>query len=549
MPEQNNVQDLVSHLKILNQIGVALSAEKNGTRLLEMILQEAKHIANADGGTLYSRTEDNQLKFETMLTDTLNIHSGGTSGVPVTLSPLQIYKDNGQPNLGVVAVRAAICDQTINIPDAYTNTEFEFSGVRKFDQDMSYRSQSFLTVPMKNHEGDVIGVLQLVNALDPVTQEITVFSPSVQELVESLASQAAVAWVNQRLLEEQRHLFEAFIKLIATAIDEKSPHTGGHCQRVPELSMMLADAVSNIQIGPLKDFNMTEEDRYELKISALLHDCGKITTPEYIVEKSTKLETIFDRIEIIDTRFEVLKRDAEIALLREQLAGVDLKAIDAKLEQQVEILNEEREFIRSCNLGGEFMSNTLQERVREIAKHRWKSPTDKEEYLLSEHDEVYNLNISKGTLTPEERKIINHHIEATIKMLEALPYPKYLKHVPEYAGGHHERMDGKGYPKGLTREQMSIPARLMGIVDIFEALTARDRPYNQKPKTLSQALRILALLKVENHIDPDLFDVFIHEKVYLHYANSLDEKNKPFLSPEQIDNVDVTQLPGYNPLN
>ncbi|MCK5717965.1 MAG: GAF domain-containing protein [Thiomargarita sp.] len=544
-----NIQDLQSHIKTLTQIGVALSAERNGTRLLEMILIEAKRIAHADGGTLYTRTDKNQLTFETMLTKSLNIHSGGTSGIPVTLLPLQMYQENGAANLGVVAVRAAICDQTINIPDVYANTEFEFSGMRKFDKAMNYHSQSFLTVPMKNHEGDVIGILQLINALDPVTGEITEFSTSVQELVESLASQASVAWVNQRLLEEHRHLFEAFIKLIATAIDEKSPHTGGHCQRVPKLAMMLVDAVSHIQVGPLKDFNMTEEGRYELKIAALLHDCGKITTPEYIIEKSTKLETIFDRIDTVDTRFEVLKRDAEIELLRKQLAHVDLSNVDAQLAEKVDVLNAERDFIRNCNLGGEFMSNELKQRVKDIAQRQWIAPSGQKECLLSEKDEVYNLNISKGTLTPEERQKINYHIEATIKMLETLPYPKHLKHVPEYAGGHHERMDGKGYPKHLKREQLSLPARLLGVVDVFEALTARDRPYNQKPKTLSQALRILGFMKLENHIDPDLFDAFIHEKVYERYAHSLDDNNQPFLLPTQIDEVDVTKLPGYSPLS
>lgn len=550
-PNKNDIPYLLSHLKALNQIGVALSAEKNGTCLQEMILKEAKRIADADGGTLYIR-DKNQLKFEIMLNDTLNIHEGGTSGVSVKLQPLQMYKNNGEPNLDKVAVCAAIHGQTINIPDAYTNTEFEFLGPQAFDKKHGYRSKSFLTVPLKNHEGEVIGVLQLINALHPVTREITVYGLPEQELVESLASQAAVALENQRLLEEQRHLFESLVKLIAIAIDDKSPHTGGHCQRVQKITIMLADAAANIQVGPLKDFTMTEEDSYELKIASLLHDCGKITIPEHIVEKSTKLETIFDRINLIDTRFEVLKRDAEIALLREQLAApgeaVDFEAIEAKLAQQIDNLNEERDFIRQCNFGSEFMSDNIKERVRQIAQHRWTTPECKEENFLSDN-EIYNLNITKGTLTPEEREKINHHVVATIDMLEALPYPKYLQHVPEYAGAHHERMDGKGYPKGLKREQMSVQARIMGIADIFEALTARDRPYNKKPMRLSDALNILGKLKENNHIDPDLFDVFIHEKVYLEYVKSVDDKGKPFLDDEQIDEVDITNLPGYNSSN
>jgi len=542
---ENQVLDQFQRLKTLLKVGTALSAEKDGTHLLEMILQEAKNIAFADGGTLYIRTDGDQLGFEIMLNDTLGIHTGGTSGVPVILPPLPLYNRRGEPNLDKVAVCAAIRDETINIPDAYTNTDFEFSGTRAFDKQTGYRSQSFLTVPMKNSEGEVIGILQLINALHPVTKEISVFSASEQELVESLASQAAVALDNQRLQEDQRHLFDALIKLVATAIDDKSPYTGGHCRRVSELTMMLADAAAITQEGVLKNFTLTKEDRYELEVAGWLHDCGKITTPEFVIDKATKLETIFDRIKLIDTRFEVLKRDAEIAMLREQLAAqargetVDVKALEEKLAQKIENLNEDREFLHQCNRGGEFMSYALKERVLHIAQHRWVTPAGKKDYFLSE-EEVYNLNITKGTLTPEERKVINSHINVTIDMLDALPYPKYLKNVPEYAGGHHEHMDGSGYPKGLTGDKMSIPARIMGISDVFEALTATDRPY-KKPMPLSQALTILGRMKEEKHIDPDLFDIFIHERVYLQYA-------KHFLASEQIDKVDLTKIPGYNPL-
>jgi HD-GYP domain-containing protein (c-di-GMP phosphodiesterase class II) len=537
--------DLLSRLKALNNIGVALSAEKDGTQLQEMILKEAKKIAFADGGTLYIRTEDNQLKFEIMLTDSLNIHRGGTSASTVNDMPLlPMYKPNGEPNLGIVAVYAAVHGQTINIPDAYSNTEFEFSGMRKFDQEMKYHSKSFLTVPMKDHDGEIIGVLQLINAKNPVTGEITVFGSLEQELVESLASQAAVALANQSLLEKQRLLFEGFIKLIAKALDEKSPYNGEHCRRVPELTIMLADAASKIDIGPLKDFKMTEVDFYELKVAGLLHDCGKITTPEYVIDKATKLQTIFDRIDLIDTRFEVLKRDAEIALLREQLGEkLDSQALETKLAEKVKILNQESKFLHQCNRGGEFMSDELKQQVSAISKRRWKSTIGGqviEKNFLS-NNEVYNLQIAKGTLTTEEREIINNHIDATINMLEALPYPKYLQHVPEYAGGHHERMDGKGYPKGLKREQMSIPARMMGIADVFEALTAGNRPY-KSAMPLPIALNILGKLKEDNHIDPDLFDVFIQQKVYLRYAER-------FLIPEQIQEVDLSKLPGYNPLD
>jgi hypothetical protein len=272
-----------------------------------------------------------------------------------------------------------------------------------------------------------------------------------------------------------------------------------------------------------------------------LHDCGKITTPEYIVDKSTKLETIFDRIRLVETRFAWLKLNAENTVLRKKLAlkrktKTKEAALEAELAQEIKTLDEERDFLRQCNLGGEWMSEEAKQRVRQIAQRRWITSEGKEENLLSE-EEIYNLTITKGTLTSEERQIINYHIVSTINMLESLPYPKYLAQVPEYAGGHHERMDGKGYPNGLKREEMSIPARIMGISDIFEALTAKDRPY-KRGMSLSQALKILGKMKEEQHIDPDLFDVFIHEKVYLKYAEK-------FMEPEQVDEFDVTQLPGY----
>ncbi|ALG69353.1 GAF domain-containing protein [Beggiatoa leptomitoformis] len=535
-----NILDPLARLKALNAIGIALSAEKNGTRLLERILKEAKRITFADGGTLYTRNENNGLDFEILLNNSLKVQKGGTSGDPITFPPLPMYNEHGEPNLHTVAVCAALRGQTINIADAYSNPDFDFSGTRAFDQKTGYRSKSFLTVPMKNNEDEVIGVLQLINAINPISKDIQEFSQFDQELVESLASQAAVAMVNQQLIEEQRKLFESFIQLIASAIDNKSPYTGGHCRRVPELTMMLADAVANTETGTLKHFQMTEEDRYELYVAGWLHDCGKVTTPEYVVDKATKLQTIFDRIHLIDARFEVLKRDAEIKLLRDHIANqtTDISQLDKKLDEQKQQLNQEKTFIQQCNIGGEFMDDAHKNRVRQIAEHHWINPDGQTQPLLTE-EEIYNLMISRGTLTTEERQVINNHIVATISMLEQLPYPKHLRRVPEFAGGHHERMDGKGYPKGLTREQMSIQARIMGIADIFEALTAGDRPY-KKAMPLSKALTILGNMKLDNHIDPDLFDIFMHNKIYMQYAEK-------FLPPEQIDTIDLNKIPGYVP--
>jgi HD-GYP domain-containing protein (c-di-GMP phosphodiesterase class II) len=536
--QELNPDQIAQRLHLLTELSVALGNGHDTSALLDRILRAAKSMTDADGGTLYRPSEDGRdLCFHISINDTLAIYQGGASGNPIGIAPVPLYDADGSQNLASVAAWAANKRESVNIDDVYETDLFNFSGMRSFDKAFGYHSKSFLTVPMANHEGELAGVLQLVNAKDPDTGRIRPFSPTDQRFIEALAAQAAVALTNQQLIAQLEQLFESLVSLINICIDEKSPYTGRHCQFVPELTMMLAEAAHDTADGPLAGFRMSDADRKELWLAGLLHDCGKLVTPVHVVDKATKLETICDRIHLVDTRFEVLLRDAQIHALRKKCEpGADPAAIDAQLARESARLVDDREFLRRANVGGEGMSAADQERVRTIARYRWTGPDGRERDFL-DGDEVANLTVRFGTLTEEERRIINNHIVVTIRMLEALPWPKHMKNVPEYAGGHHERMDGKGYPRGLTREQMSIQARAMAIADIFEALTARDRPY-KKGKMLSESLRILGNFALNGHIDPDLFDIFVRRKVYVEYAN----KN---MDPHQVDEVDEAKIPGY----
>jgi len=572
----------------LIRTGISLSAERNHNQLMERILLEAKEICNAEGGTLYLRTEEDTLEFSTLHNDVLGIAMGGTTGREITIPPLQMYDpESGEANHNNVSTHVALDGETVNIPDAYEYEGFDFTGAKRFDEANSYRSKSFLTVPLKDRDDVVIGVLQLINARDWETGEVVPFSHITQPLIESLTSQAAVALNNQQLMAAQKKLMDAFIELIAGAIDAKSPYTGGHCQRVPELAKMLVDKACEKTDGPFAEFDLDEDGRYELHIASWLHDCGKVTTPEYVVDKATKLETIYNRIHEVRMRFEVIKREAEIECLNKIIAGGDEKALRAELADHLAVIDDEFNFIANANVGGEFMSDEDIDRVKTIAQRTWtrtlddwsglsqmeelaregltKVPVpavenllaDKPEHVMSkdpnekipednpygikmdepdnryDFGEITNLSIRRGTLTEEERYKINQHIVQTIIMLKELPWPRHLRKVPEYAGGHHEKMDGTGYPCKLEAEDMSLPARVMAIADIFEALTASDRAY-KKAKTLSEAVKILSFMNKDGHLDNDLFNLFLTSGIYKEYGER-------FLLPDQIDEVDISQ--------
>jgi HD-GYP domain-containing protein (c-di-GMP phosphodiesterase class II) len=517
---------LLAQIRRLTQIGTALSAEKNLDKLLEMIVDEARKFTHSNGGTLYITSDDEtELQFAIVQNELLSIRMGGTGG-KITWQPVKLKNPDGTPNHRHVSAYAALSREVVNIPDVYDAKGFNFEGTRQFDAETGYRSKSMLVVPMRNHENDIIGVLQLLDARDPTSGEVVTYSRESQEMTESLASQAAIALSSNRLIHDLEHLFDSFIRTIAAAIDEKSPYTGDHVRHVAELTMEVAEKINQVKDGPFAAVHFNIDQLNELRIAAWLHDVGKVTTPEYVIDKSTKLSTICDRIDLIKARFEVIRCENQLESIEKGVGKSKKKTVKNKDRKNYSRqLEDDLRFLYSANSGGEFMTDETVERIKDIAVQTWRVE-GKRQPLLTE-DELYNLSIRKGTLTDEERNIINNHTVVTYKMLSQLPFPKKMRDVPMHAAAHHEKLDGTGYPMGLIGDQISLQSRIIAMADIFEALTAKDRPY-KKGHTLSEALKIMSFMVKDHHIDPDLYDLFMREKIYLKYAQQE-------LAPSQLD--------------
>lgn len=541
------------------EVSMVVAAETNFDRLLPRLLTETLSAAEADAGFLFL-AEDSQLVFAAGLGangDTLPACVSSIS--PGAAGPLM---DNALAKR--LTTSAALCAADIAALGLDPTLQ-------------ACKATHAVAVPLLNRQQILVGALLLLRRGET--------DPAHVKFIETLSGSAAVSLETKELIRAQKLLFEGFIQLLAGAIDAKSPYTGGHCARVPELTKMLARAACNESSGPFAGFILNDEEWEAVHVAAWLHDCGKVTTPEYVVDKATKLETLYDRIHEVRMRFEVLKRDAEIACLKAIAAGEPEQAAQERLAATLQQLDADFAFIAECNEGGEFMAPERQARLQEIAARTWtrtlddrigisheeaerkaRAPAaplpavepllaDKPEHLferrpqdrmpadnkwgfrmpvpelLYNKGELYNLGVARGTLSEEERYKINEHIVQTFIMLSQLPFPKHLRNVPEIAAGHHEKMDGTGYPRKLQREELSPLARMMAIADIFEALTAIDRPY-KKGKTLSEAIKIMSFMKKDQHIDPDLFDLFLRAGVYQEYATR-------FMKPEQIDTVDI----------
>lgn len=524
--------DIKDKIQKLNSIGVALSSEENLDALLELIVSEAKNLTQADGGTLYL-VENNQLRFKVVQTDSLEIKMGGTSG-KITWPPLPLFLDSGNPNKRMVVVTSILENRLINIPDVYNTEGFSFEGTKEFDKKTGYRSKSMLVIPLKNHENKIIGALQLLNKLDPQTLESIPFNGADASITLSLASQAAVSITNKMLVQGLENLLEAFLNSIIFAIGKKSAYTEGHIRRMVKLTLMLAEAIHEDETL-YKEKHFKTEDFKQINFAALMHDIGKLAIPEYVVDKSSKLETLFDRIALVEARIEIIKKALRVEYLKKKIALIqkganeEIRVLEKELEAKLLRLDAHNAFIKKHNTGSEFMSDEHLLTIRSIAQERWM--VDGETYLILNEDEAYNLSVQRGTLTQEERDTINSHAKITVDILNNLPFPKKYKKVPEISGNHHERINGKGYPQGLKGDEISFEARILAIADVFEALTASDRPY-KKANPLSFAMKILYFMAKEDELDREMVKFFYTSGLYLEYA-------KEFLPESSIDEITV----------
>ncbi len=492
-------------LKRLTEIGIALGAEHNLHRLLDRIVNEARAINHAEAGTLYSVDRDaGVLRFQIFQNERQGTHFAGREGndlPPVPLNPKN------------VSAYVALTGEIVNIPDVYEAEGFDFSGPRKYDAMTGYRSRSMLVVPIRSRE-EIIGVLQLINARDPRLGEVAPFHGSNVERTCALASQAGVALTNARLINDLQALLEGLIQMMATAIDEKSAYTAGHVRRVTRLALLLAEAVNGTTSPEFAEHRFTASEMEELRIAGLLHDIGKIVVPEYVVDKATKLQTIRDRIEEIRVRFELIGTLMENGALRRkfQLAASgalasEVAAVDGELSMQREQLAADLAFIEGINRGGEHMAPEKLERLAAIANRTYWDARGREHSYLTQ-EEVRNLSISRGTLLPEELAVIRSHAAVSYRLLQQIPFPRQLSRVPTIAGEHHETLNGTGYPDGKTAETLSLQSRILAIADIFDALSAADRPY-KKAFSLEVCHRILREEAERGKLDAALVELFI----------------------------------------
>jgi HD-GYP domain-containing protein (c-di-GMP phosphodiesterase class II) len=508
------VEHLIQQINRLAEIGRALSGEHDLNTLLEKICDEVRKFTYADACTLYI-VKENQLHITIFQNHSMGIRMGGKTGEELNMPPVNLVESN-------VSAYVALKGVSVNIPDVYDTDLFDFTGPKEFDQHTGYHSTSMLVCPMRNHEDDIIGVLQLVNALNPDTGEIIPFLPDYISLTESLASQAAVSITNARLINDMEHLFESFVEVMATAIDEKSPITGGHIRRVANLTMVMAEELHKSDKHPFQDVQFTPEKFHELRVASWMHDIGKVTTPVEIIEKSKKLETIFDRAEFVDLRMQFIIQSTRLEAAQTQLKmlhdGATLEQVNTLEENTAKVLQELkeiREFILKCNEPSEYLEDEHIEHLHKISQKTYTDEKGHPQPFLTP-DELKNLSIRKGSINEQERQVMKNHAQVTLDMLAKIPFTKKLKNIPNFAGAHHECINGMGYPLGLKGGEIPFEGKLMAVTDIAEALTAKDRPY-KRAMPLDQVYKVLRKMVDNNELDRDLVEFFINENIYQTY--------------------------------
>ncbi|MCD4817365.1 MAG: GAF domain-containing protein [Candidatus Cloacimonetes bacterium] len=517
--------DLTNKINRLAKIGIALSAEKNINNFFKLILNEAINFTNSDAGTIYWVSDDKkflEFQFVCTLSKNQNLENADVAKWP----NIPLYDENDKKLMKTFVSYVTHTAKPKSIDNVYSQDIF--SDTKKYDSANDYRSVSMAAIPLKNHEDDVLGIIQLINAMDddgniiPFSQDsITVFS--------SLASQAAIAMTNKTLVDGLENLLKQFMKSIAYALDKKSKDTGSHIERVAILTEMLANKIQ-IDNKKYKDFHFSQNELQEISIAGWMHDIGKITTPVYIMHKAKKLETIYDRIGLVKLRFELVESVIEKDNILYEYNGK--KDEIEKANKILKKLKKYSEFIKQTNSGSEFMTDEDIELLDAIYNFEYTS--NEKTYRLITEDEKKNLSIHTGTLLPEEFEKMREHALVSHEMLTQLTFPKKFKNVTLYASGHHEKLNGTGYPFGICDKDLPLQSRMLAITDFFEALTATDRPY-KKGKTLSESLQIMAISAKDNEIDKDLLNLFIDSGLYLEYAEK-------FLKKEQINDFDINKV-------
>lgn len=497
------------------KINLAFTSQHDKKKLLEEILTLTRKLTNADAGTLYIKSKDEKnLDFKVVQNSTLKIKLNDIQNSDNWPS-LPIYLDDGTENNKMVAVVCANEKRIINILDVYKTRKYKFDGTKKFDNTTKYRSKSMLVIPLINHENDVIGVLQLINKMK--NNEIITFDKFDEKVISSLSSQAAMALTNMQLLDSLEEFLNAFVSTIAKAIDAKSPYTKDHILKVEKIALLIANAINSDETI-YKDIKYSDNDYKQIALAAWMHDIGKISMPDYVLDKATKLEKIYDRIDLIEQRFELIKKDKEIEYLKKQIS-------QEEFDKSIEELTNYTTFIKRINLGGEFMDDKDLLKLEKISKLTYKKDNIKTPLISS--DEYYNLSIRKGTLTKEEIDIIKNHAQLSLDMISGLPFPKKYKDVLNIACNHHEKLNGTGHPRGLSKENITLEDRIMILSDIFEALTSSSRPYKKAMK-LSTVKNILQNMYEKDELDKDLTEFFFNHDIFKQYSNEA-------LNPEQLD--------------